>query len=239
MLAPIPAETVFLLAGSGWSLERLLLCCIERLGALSNAPSASGPTPSLFPDNSTFREAARLLRQFQSEDRVRIKLVREDGQANVFLVLDGVRDARHDRLETLLGLPMGANRILLTGAGGAGEDGDLIAQSRSILGALYVLSHAVDVPEAHRAAGLVTVSHTASGAEGDWDAFLGGSFDVRSSADQPDNAFVSVRYRGYWFWIADDDLDAKTSFSLLNFLLALQSAASNGHAPLLTINAAR
>lgn len=54
MLTPLSAETLFLLAESGWSVERLALCCLDRIGGFVNARSALGPTPDVIPDNRDF-----------------------------------------------------------------------------------------------------------------------------------------------------------------------------------------
>jgi hypothetical protein len=65
LLQPVAPESIFLLSQSGWSVERLLLCCIARIGDLDNARAAAGPTPDMVPDNSGFRELAHLMRQLQ------------------------------------------------------------------------------------------------------------------------------------------------------------------------------
>ena len=65
LLQPVSPESIFLLSQSGWSVERLLLCCVARIGDLDNARSAAGPTPEMLPDNKNFRELARLMRRLQ------------------------------------------------------------------------------------------------------------------------------------------------------------------------------
>ena len=46
---------------------------------------------------------------------------------------------------------------------------------------------------------------------------------MRAMGSRPDRAFVSVHYRGHWFYIDDADLDSKTTFDLLPHLVSLQS----------------
>ena len=46
MLTPIQVETLYLLMRSGWSVERVLRCCVREMSGLINAPSADGPTPT-------------------------------------------------------------------------------------------------------------------------------------------------------------------------------------------------
>ena len=240
LLSPISTETLVLLANSGWSIERLLTCCVEQLGPVSNAPSASGPTPVLLPDNSDFRRAAELLRKLQSEGRLFVEHGTDADQSHrMQVVVDAAPGSVCETLHSMLALPKDdcMMRLSLVPTRRNLQDGELLAQTRTVLGALYALSHAVSVPDEHANAGLVTSSRSESQNTPSWDAFLGGQFNVRSTQQEPKAAFVKIQYRGHWFWIADSDLETKTTFSLLSFLLSLQSAQGAGSAPLLTLSA--
>lgn len=242
LLSPISTETIVLLANSGWSIERLLTCCVEQLGELSNAPSASGPTPPNLPDNAEFRSAIQILRKLQIEERVFVEAAPSEATnaSQVSLVVDAPVGPDCDRLRALLGVSACMMRFNLAGRRGALSHDELLAQPRTVLGALYALSHAVSVPRQHANQGFVTTSATsADNQTSDWEAFLSGLFSVSASETEPQNAFVKIYYRDHWFWIDDADLDSKTTFNLISFLLSLQSAASDGAAPLLTLSAGR
>ncbi|MGB3627531.1 MAG: hypothetical protein WA989_17005 [Henriciella sp.] len=237
LLSPISAETIVLLANSGWSIERLMACCVERIGSLSNAPSASGPTPGVLPDNKPFRDLAQLLRRLQTEEKVYVAQASpEEGRAPVSrLSIDTEPGPDCEALRFYLSAPGCEVQYDLVPRGQRRSEQALLIQTRTVLGALYALSHAVDVPEAHASAGFVTTSLPAGAETQTWEAFLGHQFSVRSGPDEPSQSFVKINYRGHWFWIDDSDLDSKTTFSLILFLLSLQSAASQGATPLLTI----
>ena len=81
-----------------------------------------------------------------------------------------------------------------------------------MMGILFYLSHNAEVPQPHQAAGLVTQTQSAEGEAFDWNEVTGGLFRVRSSTSRPANAFVVVPYRGAWFYIADNDLESKSTF---------------------------
>lgn len=239
LLAPIAPETIVLLANSGWSIERLMACCVERLGALSNAPSASGPTPATIPNNALFRETAALLRELQRQERLSVAHVptaNGDG-AHTVLQIHATDTAACAPLRGLLNAPDCEMRYKLVAKGGDLEQQELFAQTRTVLGALYALSHAIDIPIEHKAQGLVTQSATGAGETADWAMFNSGLFSVRTGVEPPKTSSVAVSYRDHWFWIEDDDLETKTTFNLLLFLLALQSAASDGFTPLITLDA--
>lgn len=238
LLSPIAPDTIVLLANSGWSVERLLSCCVERLGTLSNAPSASGPTPQALPNNADYRRAAKLLRELQSEERVFVEhLPSDSGELETFLVIEAPEGADCQTLRGLLNTMSCQMRFRLVEHHGGSEEGILHAQTRTVLGALYTVSHGVSVPDEHRRSGLVTTSQPQSAETNDWDTFLGGQFHVYVSDAEPSQAFVKIRYRDFWFWIDDSDLQTKTTFNLLTFLMSLQTAASDGATPLLTLSA--
>jgi hypothetical protein len=58
---------------------------------------------------------------------------------------------------------------------------------------------------------------------------------VRSGVSPPDNAFVSVHYQNYWFWIDNRDLRSKRTLSTVLFLFTLTDSDISGRVPVLTI----
>ena len=107
--------------------------------------------------------------------------------------------------------------------------------SRSLLGVLYFLSQSVEVPAEDVQAGLVTVTEDALGQPFDWSRITRKIMTIHSQRKRPDNAYVAVQHRGWWFYIADDDHTSKATWSFLSILFALQSATAQGKAPLLTL----
>jgi hypothetical protein len=110
-------------------------------------------------------------------------------------------------------------------------------ETRSLLQALYFVSHGIDVPAEHTAAGLVTVTQQASGAPFDWRQVTDGLFRVRSVKGdvRPPSAHVGVPYKGYWFYIDETDQDTKSTFSLLVELSRLELTGKPGPGPVLTL----
>jgi hypothetical protein len=73
----------------------------------------------------------------------------------------------------------------------------------------------------------------------DWGEVTGGLMDIRSSKQQPSNAYVAIDYRGSWFYIDDSDLTSKSTFSLLMQLFALQAGEVKSTVPILTLPVSR
>ena len=60
---------------------------------------------------------------------------------------------------------------------------------------------------------------------------------MSSSGEKPADAFVSVPYRDYWFWIDDRDLPSKRMFSFLMFIFTLVEPGGKDGAPIITLPA--
>jgi hypothetical protein len=87
----------------------------------------------------------------------------------------------------------------------------LAVDTRSLLGILYFLSHAVEVPKKDRDAGRVTITRDESGLPFDWSRVTGSALQIQSSTDRPRDASVAIRARDAWFFIADSDLESKST----------------------------
>lgn len=241
LLEPVPGETLMLLAGSGWSVERLLLCCVNGLNGIANVPSAAGPTPTIARVDPRFRTAARLLRRLQSSGQllpVRGPGGRAEGRVRIASADSELPDRQtFDSLAALLGLDPAARELDVTTDDGVPHPAELRLRLRSLLGAMFYLSQAVDVPESDARAGLVTASQMPDSTPASWAELMGGIFRVKTSEARPESSFTAVRYRGHWFYIDDTDLESKTTFGLLLNLFSLQSAQSRAASPLLTVPA--
>lgn len=110
----------------------------------------------------------------------------------------------------------------------------LTVATRSVMGVLFYISQAVTPPESHVEKGLVTLT-TENGQPFEWLQVTKDLFEVHVSRFRPRDSAVTVRYRGHWFFVRDDDADSKSTLMLIAQLLALQSGNQKGQAPVLTI----
>jgi hypothetical protein len=244
ILAPIKIETLMLLYRSGWPLRRVLLLGAQRLNRVENAVRASGPTPGKAPGYESFARVVDLMVELNQEglldivyettptatDQVRIAL-RVDPRAfplpktqELLKLLDLVPDKQHYAI---------TYQIVEHGA--APELDHLEVGTRSLLGMLFFLSQAVEVPHADVKGGLATTTMTEDGSVFDWKKVTGEMLQVKSSPSHPEKAAVSVEYRRSWFYIDDADLRSKSTFSLLMQLVALQSGETRGLTPIVTL----
>lgn len=241
LLSPIPLEAVLILTQSGWSVERVVSICVERVNDLDNASNASGPTPSGEPRYRRFREMVEILRELQLADALELGAAPAgDGQAtshDLVLRLKALPALapRLTRLRELLGLPADQTEIRLTSDFLNQPAGSVALRTRSMMGILFYLSHNTRVPESHTTEGLVTTTRATSGQPFDWGQVTGRLFRVHSAAKRPAGAFVAVPYRGAWFYLRNDDLESKSTFMLITQLFNLQAGQVKTIAPTLTI----
>ena len=101
--------------------------------------------------------------------------------------------------------------------------------TRSVLGAMAYLSQAVEVPAEHVERRLVTPNPEV-------EAVLSDLLKVRVAERTPSGTTLSVRYRGYSFYIEESDLSSKRTMGLLESLMRLQiSTGGAQNVPVLTL----
>ncbi len=103
--------------------------------------------------------------------------------------------------------------------------------TRSMLEIIGEFAFGIEVPLHHVEEGRVIA---APGFDGPWSP---PSVRIRSGHDEPDDAFVAIRYRDTWFWIDDTDFAAKRMFSFLFLLTSLAESGTTPAAPLITVGA--
>lgn len=244
LLTPISPRTIILLSQSGWSVERLLMCCVDSINGIENAPVASGPTPDRIPDNSRFRALANALRELQLSGALDFVVVQEGDDSSAVLMIDKPGDTGpHSKLlgkiRNILELDDDVDTFLLAPRSTRRAKDEIVMIGRSLLGALFFLSHSVAPPRSHESRGLVTVAEGSEGEQSDWKEVSGDLLRIHSGTSEPLGAFVRIRYRGHWFYIDDADLNSKATFNLLTYLLSLQSAGQEGIDAMLTVPVGR
>ena len=110
---------------------------------------------------------------------------------------------------------------------------------RSILQLMTFLSKGVCVPEEHVRGGLAPVTPGPDGRPFDWTSVTAGHFAVASQRHRPRAAEVAVWYRGYWFFLRDNDVESRSTLAVLEILFSLQESDEATSGPVLTLPAGR
>ena len=92
---------------------------------------------------------------------------------------------------------------------------------RSVLQIMTFLSKGVCVPEEHVMSGTAPVTLDQNGQPYDWTQITAGQFLVHAQKHRPRCAEVAVQYRGYWYFIAQDDVNSRAALAILEIVFAL------------------
>jgi hypothetical protein len=114
------------------------------------------------------------------------------------------------------------------------DDTEIAILTRSMLQILSELASYIEVPEIHvqekRAPGNFSVA-------ADTKAGVVPLLRIYSSLKSPEDDFVSIKYRGYWYWIDDKEYWSKRMFTFMMYLFTLAETGTPSQAPVLTIPA--
>jgi hypothetical protein len=287
LFTPVPLDGVIYLAKTTWPISTVFRLYLENLNWVSNAQTASGPTPKQAPVVADFLHGMEVLQLLQ--DRAEIvfgveereerlggplpaaavsardvveaakngyeyrpddqgttwTLVRKNSQSVLRIAPEAVHAPEMQEFVRVFRLRPGLTQYDITQEAlnpfpsTYPPEGvtSLDLETRSLLQALYYVSHGIDIPPAHAAGGLVTVTRDATGQAFDWGQVMRGFFRVHWAQGQarPSGAHVAVKYEDYWFYIADTDQETKSTFSLLMELARLELTGKTGPGPQLTL----
>ena len=106
---------------------------------------------------------------------------------------------------------------------------------RSVLQIMTFLSKGVCVPEEHVRMGIAPMTPGPDGQPFNWTQVTAGNFFVLSQKRRPHDTEVAVQYRGYWFYIPQNDVNSRAALAILEILFALQESDGKSVGPLLTL----
>ncbi len=224
VLTAVSLKTVALLFHSGWSIERVFKVCLQRIDKLKNAPSASGPTPKIAPKTKKFFQAVKYLQKLQVQGGLNLAYRVSDGEPQLVIHISEafMNSQPANQFARSINATVGkASYFFETPSMKDKQSTDIV--TRSLLGIMFYLSQAVEVPEPDLEEGRVVVTKTDNGGVFNWTEITGGLLRIHNSQKRPEDASLLIFYRNYWFYIDDSDLISKSTFSLLAQIYALQA----------------
>jgi hypothetical protein len=106
------------------------------------------------------------------------------------------------------------------------NDNQIMVQTHSIMEMLANISWYIDVPDEH-----ITEGRTLS-------TFIPENPDlihIRVDSEKPDYAFLSIKFRDYWYYIDDRDVQSKNTFAVMQILMSMANDGSGSVGPLISI----
>ena len=126
---------------------------------LKNAPSASGPTPKIAPKTNKFFKAAKLLREIQTQGGLEVAYRIFDGEPQLVIYISNSfkNSPPANQFARLLNTNLGKMSYVFSSPSiKDNESIDIV--TRSLLGVMFYLSQAVEVPEQDVTEGKVAVT---------------------------------------------------------------------------------
>ncbi len=231
LLTPIHPEALFALVQSGWPAEVMFRLVVKSINGVEDSHEGQLYRKQADPH---YRELLFVWTRLRQQGLLGLKRSSDKmEEATIVLYLaekDMSEQAQQDIdfLRTTLGLRSEANEYTLTYGLVPVEQDEIAVLTESILDLMVDLAWQVDVPQEHIDTGRTGSTFIDTG--------LGGRlFIVHYSEDEPEDAYVAIRDRGYWFYIDDHDMITKQTFGLLQVLLSLTDAGGEARGPVVSI----
>lgn len=236
LMMPVLPESVFFTIDSGWPADAVLFASLRSINGLKNHESTIEGT--VHADANMLR-AIVLFRKIQIAGGLAMRIqVDAQKQTTAFLSIrtqdiSPEADKDGDELRRLLRLDPDAEEYKLIYGARANSNKEIAVLTRSVLHLMQTMSGQVDVPEQHLAEHR-TPPGWESATKPDGAKRM---VSIHCSKTSPQNAYVAVPYRDYWFWIDDRDLKSKRAFAFVMVMFTLSSSGEKEPMPLITIPA--
>jgi hypothetical protein len=113
---------------------------------------------------------------------------------------------------------------------------DLMLSTRSVLATMAYLSQGVSVPDRHVSSGVVTHSTEGFDSRGS----IRDLFNIKVQPEKPRQAGLAVPFKGYWFYVRDNDISSRRTLGVLNSMVRLKiQATTSQNKPVLTLPVSR
>jgi hypothetical protein len=230
-MTPIPPEAVLFLIQSGWSVDLIFPLVVDSINGQRSELAAGN---SQRPGDEAYYRVMELLRGIQRTGATGMQIQDTGARDTALLIfhkeaLSEEGEAAVSEIAELLDIRPGLESYRVKYGYLPADDTEIALLTRSMLQIIINLATRIAVPPEHIADGrTVAASETVKQSN---------LIDVRYSEDDPDSAFVKVRYRDNWYYIDDRDFRSKSVFTFVMLLFSLTESGDHGGLPLVTIPA--
>lgn len=247
LLTPLTVESMFHLGQAGWPVDLLLTIGIQRMNDVENMSFSHVPAPGdvdmvrqIERDHDNLKRFQKVLRLIlELTEQEALEVLRSENDSSGALVYrfatNGSPEVRHriTELKHELDLDTDLDTFRITTRTTGRQPDEITIQTRSLLAIMSFLSRGISVPEIDLQRGLVIKA--ASDMYKDDATIHGIPLRIHSQKNLPDDPYVAVKYRDYWFYIDHSDIQSKRTFGTMLMLFQLQAPSGGGAAPLLTL----
>jgi len=232
-MTPIPPRSVLFLLQSGWSADMIFPLTVDSINGLRSQISAGSRARA---GDDDYYRVVELIRRMQLDGATGMQLQRDELSNETALLiihknaLDEEGKVAFAEFDSLLGLRPDLQEIGVRYGYLPADDTEITMITYSMLQIIIKLATQIEVPPEHAADGR-TVPSIQLGEESGRKQLV----RITSSTEEPENAFVAVRYRDHWYSIDDRDFKSKSVFTFVMILFSLTESGDNARLPIVTI----
>lgn len=244
LLQPVPLEKLQLLFAGGIDEPNTLMrLVVQQVNELDNASAASSAKLPRLPHYQEYYQFLNVLMELTQEGECGLfpEKVGDHYVFGIHFTRACLHSCAAQKLKRILDVPENAKDIIFTTDYDKTARNQVYIRLRSIYGMMTYLSFGVQIPEADIRCHYVYEYRNPDGSLFDWTPLMKDLMHVCSSDVEPMDAFVKVYLHHHWFYIQNNDLDSKATFTLLARLMSLaagkETTSNNTGGPLLTLPA--
>jgi hypothetical protein len=233
LMTPIPPAAIMSLVQAGWPADKVFRLAVQSVNGVYNRSESQPADPDFYRLTASMHRIQQSMgvgmRVQERQDKKRSTVMffrKEDISPEIQAETLAVRQ--------LLGLNPELQEFEIVYGSLAANDREIAILSRSMLDILLEIGSYIEVPETHAAEQRATPNIAA---DADMAAGVEPLARIRSSKEEPPDAYTAVPYRDHWFWVDDRDFKSKRVFSFLMFMFSLAETGVPDKAPVLTIPA--
>ena len=232
LMTPLPTKGILLLIQSGLPADVVLRVCVNSINGIENSYGGMGNPRA---GNPKYRELMTAFRQSQAAGVSGMRIMQDKGTQGIVIFFhpstDQLVSPYVTKIRELLGLDPSVRKYNVVYGSYPENNREIAILTRSVMQVLTDFASYIDVPEADLAEGRVykpqrTVEQL---------LLFPPILRVHTGSSEPDDAYVTVRYRNHWFWIDDRDTRSKVMFNSVLLLFSLTETAKSQPMPLVTI----
>jgi hypothetical protein len=236
LMKPLPPPAILQLIQAGYPIDAVLRVTTQSINGIRNRYGGLARPRLADPE---FYPLLERMRQLQNSGALSLRVEKTAENEGVLMtfrakVVDPELEKEVLEVRKTLGLDPAAREFKIAYGAIPKDDKEVAILSRSMLEIIidlgsYIQVPAQDVAEKRVMANLPT--EIVAGVD------VPPLLRIASSAHKPDDSFVTVPYRGQWFWIDDRDMRSKSLFTFLMFVFSLTETQGKDGAPIVTIPA--
>lgn len=237
LMTTIDLSILYRMIRSGWGTDKVLRLFAQRIGPYDNAVLASRQTSNRVPKFKAFQAWGLALRQLEYDGHLKVETDKIDGHFAIKLTVDNMKTLKPSdrKFVKKMGLTQKDPSFWLVSTPKT-KAHQYYVQVRTVLELLNYLSKGVDVPVEDLMANIARTTYDQHHRPFDWHLITHGQLCVRFSKLRPNNAYIAVRYRNYWFYVADNDVHSKETINMLSVIMGIYEGDVKSVLPIFTVS---